>query len=180
MCSPWSPWSTVASAGSPAACRWWCWTSTSSVLLHGIVTSSPSMSLDFMMSSRRAVAVICSSVQTPPTTWRTRISSLSGAVEVCTSAACAQMWGHHQCTWATSPCSIDLRALPETVKVGRKCPGSFDLSTHCMIDFLHMRSCCSVNTPTKTSGIGAGKAADLSYWESAARMIAQACKVRSI
>jgi UDPglucose 6-dehydrogenase len=34
----------------------------------------------------------------------------------------------------------------------------------------------SVNTPTKTSGIGAGKAADLSYWESAARMIAQCCK----
>lgn len=34
----------------------------------------------------------------------------------------------------------------------------------------------SVNTPTKTSGIGAGKAADLSYWESAARLIASACK----
>lgn len=34
----------------------------------------------------------------------------------------------------------------------------------------------SVNTPTKTSGIGAGKAADLSYWESAARVIAQCCK----
>jgi UDPglucose 6-dehydrogenase len=33
----------------------------------------------------------------------------------------------------------------------------------------------SVNTPTKTTGIGAGKAADLSYWESAARMIARAC-----
>ena len=27
----------------------------------------------------------------------------------------------------------------------------------------------SVNTPTKTSGIGAGKAADLTYWEGAAR-----------
>lgn len=34
----------------------------------------------------------------------------------------------------------------------------------------------SVNTPTKTSGIGAGKAADLSYWESAARLIANSCK----
>ena len=31
----------------------------------------------------------------------------------------------------------------------------------------------SVNTPTKTSGIGAGSAADLTYWESAARMIAR-------
>ncbi|KAE8665651.1 UDP-glucose 6-dehydrogenase 2 [Hibiscus syriacus] len=30
----------------------------------------------------------------------------------------------------------------------------------------------SVNTPTKTSGLGAGKAADLTYWESAALMIA--------
>ena len=31
---------------------------------------------------------------------------------------------------------------------------------------------CSVNTPTKTSGVGAGKAADLTYWEGAARVIA--------
>nr|XP_023928419.1 UDP-glucose 6-dehydrogenase 1-like [Quercus suber]XP_023928420.1 UDP-glucose 6-dehydrogenase 1-like [Quercus suber]XP_023928421.1 UDP-glucose 6-dehydrogenase 1-like [Quercus suber]POE90867.1 udp-glucose 6-dehydrogenase 1 [Quercus suber] len=30
----------------------------------------------------------------------------------------------------------------------------------------------SVNTPTKTQGLGAGKAADLTYWESSARMIA--------
>ncbi|CAI7736548.1 unnamed protein product [Closterium sp. NIES-53] len=30
----------------------------------------------------------------------------------------------------------------------------------------------SVNTPTKTRGLGAGRAADLTYWESAARMIA--------
>ncbi|VAH04944.1 unnamed protein product [Triticum turgidum subsp. durum] len=30
----------------------------------------------------------------------------------------------------------------------------------------------SVNTPTKTHSLGAGKAADLTYWESAARMIA--------
>ncbi|XP_039141941.1 UDP-glucose 6-dehydrogenase 5-like [Dioscorea cayenensis subsp. rotundata] len=34
----------------------------------------------------------------------------------------------------------------------------------------------SVNTPTKTCGIGAGKAADLTYWESAARMIADVAK----
>ena len=30
----------------------------------------------------------------------------------------------------------------------------------------------SVNTPTKMTGVGAGKAADLAYWEGAARMIA--------
>lgn len=34
----------------------------------------------------------------------------------------------------------------------------------------------SVNTPTKTKGVGAGKAADLSYWEGAARMIAGVSK----
>uniref|UniRef100_A0A0E0AF43 UDP-glucose 6-dehydrogenase n=1 Tax=Oryza glumipatula TaxID=40148 RepID=A0A0E0AF43_9ORYZ len=34
----------------------------------------------------------------------------------------------------------------------------------------------SVNTPTKTRGLGAGKAADLAYWESAARMIAGASR----
>ncbi|WMV18588.1 hypothetical protein MTR67_011973 [Solanum verrucosum] len=34
----------------------------------------------------------------------------------------------------------------------------------------------SVNTPTKTRGLGAGKAADLTYWESAACMIADVSK----
>lgn len=34
----------------------------------------------------------------------------------------------------------------------------------------------SVNTQTKTRGLGAGKAADLTYWESAARMIADVSK----
>lgn len=34
----------------------------------------------------------------------------------------------------------------------------------------------SVNTPTKTRGLGAGKAADLTYWECAARMIADVSK----
>ncbi|KAK8938257.1 UDP-glucose 6-dehydrogenase 5 [Platanthera guangdongensis] len=34
----------------------------------------------------------------------------------------------------------------------------------------------SVNTPTKTCGLGAGKAADLTYWESAARMIGNVSK----
>ena len=34
----------------------------------------------------------------------------------------------------------------------------------------------SVNTPTKTQGLGAGCAADLTYWESAARMIAEVSK----
>ena len=38
----------------------------------------------------------------------------------------------------------------------------------------------SVNTPTKTRGVGAGKAADLAYWEGAARMIASVSKTSKI
>lgn len=38
----------------------------------------------------------------------------------------------------------------------------------------------SVNTPTKTQGLGAGKAADLTYWESSARMIADVSKSAKI
>ncbi|KAJ4916599.1 UDP-glucose 6-dehydrogenase 1 [Raphanus sativus] len=38
----------------------------------------------------------------------------------------------------------------------------------------------SVNTPTKTQGLGAGKAADLTYWESAARMIADVSRSSKI
>ena len=38
----------------------------------------------------------------------------------------------------------------------------------------------SVNTPTKTKGVGAGKAADLAFWESAARMIAGVAKTSKI
>ena len=38
----------------------------------------------------------------------------------------------------------------------------------------------SVNTPTKTTGVGAGKAADLTYWEGAARMIASVSKSSKI
>jgi UDPglucose 6-dehydrogenase len=38
----------------------------------------------------------------------------------------------------------------------------------------------SVNTPTKTRGVGAGRAADLTYWEGAARMIAAVSKSSKI
>jgi UDPglucose 6-dehydrogenase len=37
-----------------------------------------------------------------------------------------------------------------------------------------------VNTPTKTRGVGAGKAADLTYWEGAARVIASVSKTSKI
>ncbi|KAK4257237.1 hypothetical protein QN277_006851 [Acacia crassicarpa] len=38
----------------------------------------------------------------------------------------------------------------------------------------------AVNTPTKSRGLGAGKAADLTYWESAARVIAETSKSNKI
>ncbi|KAK3035914.1 hypothetical protein RJ639_031337 [Escallonia herrerae] len=38
----------------------------------------------------------------------------------------------------------------------------------------------SVNTPTKTQGLGAGKAADLTYWETSARLIADVSKSAKI
>lgn len=38
----------------------------------------------------------------------------------------------------------------------------------------------SVNTPTKIKGVGSGKAADLTFWESAARMIASVSKSSKI
>ncbi len=37
-----------------------------------------------------------------------------------------------------------------------------------------------MNTPTKTAGVGAGRAADLTYWEGAARMIAAVSKTSKI
>lgn len=49
-----------------------------------------------------------------------------------------------------------------------------NLKGACFLSCMHHPSppSCSVNTPTKTTGIGAGKAADLTYWEGAARLIA--------
>jgi hypothetical protein len=35
---------------------------------------------------------------------------------------------------------------------------------------------CSVNTPTKLQGVGAGKAATFGFWEAAARLIASSCQ----
>lgn len=56
----------------------------------------------------------------------------------------------------------------------------------CTFWFMHIltedpaKCSCSVNTPTKTRGVGAGKAADLTYWEGAARMIASVSKSSKI
>lgn len=47
---------------------------------------------------------------------------------------------------------------------------STPMSVCCRAETTH--TACSVNTPTKVTGVGAGKAADLAYWEGAARMIA--------
>ncbi|KAJ0495961.1 putative UDP-glucose 6-dehydrogenase [Helianthus annuus] len=51
---------------------------------------------------------------------------------------------------------------------GKNLFSSTDVEKHvCEADIVFV----SVNTSTKTRGLGAGKAADLTYWESAARMI---------
>lgn len=52
---------------------------------------------------------------------------------------------------------------------------SHDMCMNVIIDYhtnFMLSSAHSVNTPTKTRGVGAGKAADLTYWEGAARVIA--------
>jgi len=74
--------------------------------------------------------------------------------------------------WNSDTLPIFEPGLPEVVKEARN--RNLFFSTDCDAavrdaDMIFV----SVNTPTKTSGIGAGSAADLTYWESAARMIAR-------
>jgi UDPglucose 6-dehydrogenase len=77
--------------------------------------------------------------------------------------------------WNSDHLPIYEPGLDEVVK---KCRGknlffSIDVEKHVAeADIVFV----SVNTPTKTHGLGAGKAADLTYWESAARMIADVSK----
>merc|ERR1719316_1570930 len=76
--------------------------------------------------------------------------------------------------WNSSNLPIYEPGLQEVVEEarGRNLFFSTDIDTairECTIIFV------SVNTPTKTSGIGAGEAADLTYWELAARRIAAVC-----
>merc|ERR1712113_1205229 len=76
--------------------------------------------------------------------------------------------------WNSSNLPIYEPGLQEVVEEarGRNLFFSTDIDAairECTIIFV------SVNTPTKKSGIGAGEAADLTYWELAARQIALAC-----
>jgi len=76
--------------------------------------------------------------------------------------------------WNSSNLPIYEPGLQEVVEEarGRNLFFSTDIDTairECSIIFV------SVATPTKTSGIGAGEAADLTYWELAARRIAAVC-----
>jgi len=76
--------------------------------------------------------------------------------------------------WNSSNLPIYEPGLQEVVEEarGRNLFFSTDIDAairECTIIFV------SVNTPTKTSGIGAGEAADLTYWELAARRIAAVC-----
>jgi UDPglucose 6-dehydrogenase len=73
--------------------------------------------------------------------------------------------------WNSDSLPIYEPGLQEVVKeaLGRNLFFSTDVKKHCAeADIIFV----SVNTPTKTRGVGAGKAADLTYWEGAARMIA--------
>ncbi|EFJ27424.1 hypothetical protein SELMODRAFT_84327 [Selaginella moellendorffii] len=73
--------------------------------------------------------------------------------------------------WNSESLPIFEPGLDEVVKAcrGRNLFFSSDVEKHVAeADIVFV----SVNTPTKTRGLGAGKAADLTYWESAARMIA--------
>merc|ERR1719198_242784 len=76
--------------------------------------------------------------------------------------------------WNSSNLPIYEPGLQEVVEEarGRNLFFSTDIDAairECTIIFV------SVATPTKTSGIGAGEAADLTYWELAARRIAKVC-----
>ncbi|KFM28912.1 UDP-glucose 6-dehydrogenase 1 [Auxenochlorella protothecoides] len=73
--------------------------------------------------------------------------------------------------WNSDKLPIYEPGLDEVVKAcrGRNLFFSTDVKKHVAeADIVFV----SVNTPTKTRGVGAGKAADLTYWEGAARMIA--------
>ncbi|KAH7421798.1 hypothetical protein KP509_13G076300 [Ceratopteris richardii] len=77
--------------------------------------------------------------------------------------------------WNSDRLPIFEPGLDEVVKAcrGRNLFFSADVEKHvAAADIVFV----SVNTPTKTRGLGAGKAADLTYWESAARMIADVSK----
>lgn len=79
--------------------------------------------------------------------------------------------------WNSDELPIYEPGLDEVVKARRGKNLHFSTDTHKHVgeaDIVFV----SVNTPTKTKGIGAGKAADLTYWEGAARMIA-ACSTTS-
>ncbi|GMH40128.1 hypothetical protein BSKO_08032 [Bryopsis sp. KO-2023] len=79
--------------------------------------------------------------------------------------------------WNSDELPIYEPGLDEVVKACRGKNLFFSTDTHKHVgeaDIVFV----SVNTPTKTQGIGAGKAADLTYWEGAARMIA-ACSTTS-
>ncbi|KAI4387817.1 hypothetical protein MLD38_000216 [Melastoma candidum] len=88
-------------------------------------------------------------------------------------------WSTSQClgsrAWNSDQLPIYEPGLDDVVKQcrGKNLFFSTDVEKHVAeADIVYV----SVNTPTKTRGLGAGKAADLTYWESAARMIADVSK----
>ncbi|XP_021821646.1 UDP-glucose 6-dehydrogenase 1-like [Prunus avium] len=85
--------------------------------------------------------------------------------------AVVDIWDKRIAAWNSDQLPIYEPGLDDVVKQcrGKNLFFSTDVKKHVKeADIVFV----SVNTPTKTTGLGAGKAADLTYWESAARMIA--------
>ena len=80
----------------------------------------------------------------------------------CRLAACSPVAAHSFAPHGASSCL--------SCSQGTNCSSKSQVAGLTIL--MALRLPCSVNTPTKTSGVGAGKAADLTYWEGAARMIA--------
>lgn len=140
--------------------------------LPGTATTCPSTSRACSRWCRRRAAATCFSAQTSASTW-TKVQ----AAETCQQRPPASSKPH-----ASSSCRLgnQRRAADSCLAVHACAPCAAGCArrrrapppSSMPADIIFV----SVNTPTKTSGIGAGKAADLSYWESAARVIAQSCK----
>ncbi len=77
--------------------------------------------------------------------------------------------------WNSDELPVYEPGLDDVVRESRNRNLFFSTDTECAIEAADLIFVC-VGTPTKTYGIGAGKAADLCYIESAARMIARVSK----
>ncbi|KAF3646640.1 UDP-glucose 6-dehydrogenase 3 [Capsicum annuum] len=96
-------------------------------------------------------------------------------VDITAGQAFSEQIGTKENAWNSDQLPVYELGLENVVKEcqGRNLFFSTDVEKHAReADIVFV----SVNTPTKTRGLGAGKAGDLTYWDSAARMIADVSK----